>query len=276
MKSAVARAGQVTDAATGWRLLGSDGPNPGAVNMAIDEALVEAVQRGAPAAIRFYTWTPACLSLGRNQAARGIYDPVRIAAAGVDVVRRPTGGLAVLHDRELTYSVVAPLASLGGPRAAYAAINRALVLGLRDLGIQAEQAVGGAARGPVTEAAEPCFQSPATGEITARGRKLVGSAQRCERGVLLQHGSILLSGSQARVRDLLFEQDHTSVSDGSVTLEELIGRVPALPDLEAALRGGFERMFGTRLAPGTLDRDEDDRVHELTGRYRSDEWTWRR
>lgn len=263
-------------AATNWRVLRDDGAVAGAVNMAIDATLVEAVQRGASPVVRFYTWAPACLSLGRNQVARGIYDPDRAAAAGVDIVRRPTGGLAVLHDRELTYSVVAPLALFGGPRAAYGAINAALVHGLRSLGIEAEQAAGAPVRAPLSQAAEPCFQTPAAGEITARGRKLVGSAQRCERGVLLQHGSILLSGSQARVRDLMAERSDASVPDGSITLEELAGRVPALPALEAALRDGFEHLSGTRFAPGALDRTEADRVRDLTRHYRSETWTWRR
>lgn len=270
-------------------------PAPGALNMAVDEALLESVQSGAPPVLRFYTWRPACLSIGRNQQARGLYDPRRAAAAGIDIVRRPTGGLAVLHDRELTYAVLAPLHPLGGPRAAYAAINAALVDGLLAFGVPVGHAPPAARRPPLHRAAAPCFRTPAAGEVVAVGRKLVGSAQRCERGALLQHGSILLSGSQARVLDLQAVGPHgaaaadgraTSVArtgdgaagppgDGSVALDELLGGEPSIDALVAALCGGFERVFGTRLAPGRLAQCESARAAQLGVRYRAAEWTWR-
>lgn len=269
---------------TGWRLVlgtgnGRDEATParGAVNMAVDEALLESVRRGGPPVIRFYTWKPACLSFGRNQPARNLYDAARAAALGIDVVRRPTGGLAVLHDRELTYCVLAPLHLFGGPRAAYAEINRALVEGLRCLGVAAEQAAGERARGPLREQTGPCFQTPAAGEVVAQGRKLAGSAQRCDRGMLLQHGSILLSGSQTRILSLL--SGSTAIQpphDGSITLQALIGREPPLRDLIAALRSGFERIFGTRLAPEPLSLDESARAERLAEQYGAGEWTWRR
>lgn len=250
---------------------------PGALNMAIDEALLESVQLGGPPVVRFYTWEPACLSLGRNQAARDLYDAERAAAAGIDIVRRPTGGLAVLHDRELTYCVLAPLAALGGPRAAYAAINAALVAGLRGLGLPVEQAVGAARRGPLHSDRAPCFRTAAAGEVVAGGRKLVGSAQRCERGALLQHGSILLSGSQARVADLhAAGPAELPEANGSVTLEELMGGELPVTALVEALRGGFELTFGTRLAPGRLAQRESARAEQLAVRYQAAEWTWRR
>lgn len=280
----------MTGAARAWRLVlgtgtaggrGVVGPPdtaaPGALNMAVDEVLLEAVLRGGPPALRFYTWAPACLSLGRNQPARDLYDRGRAASAGIDIVRRPTGGLAVLHDRELTYCVAAPLAPFGGPRAAYAGINRALVEGLRCFGVAAEQATGVRPRGPVHGATEPCFQSPAAGEVVAGGRKLVGSAQRCEHGALLQHGSILLSGSQTRVLDLMTRPDREAyAADGSITLEDLTGGPACVAGLIDAMRAGFERIFGTRLAPGRLDQSEIDRAEQLAGHYGGDEWTWRR
>src|SRR3954451_18997918 len=103
-----------------WRMIDTP-PAPGAWNMAVDEALAASVADGGVPVLRFYRWEPACLSLGRNQPARGRYDLAALAAAGVDVVRRPTGGRAVLHRRELTYSAAAPVALLGPPRHAYAA-----------------------------------------------------------------------------------------------------------------------------------------------------------
>ena len=110
-------------------------PALGAYNMAVDEALMESVRGGAPPVLRFYRWQPGCLSLGRNQPAAGVYDRQRIDQLGLDVVRRPTGGRAVLHRRELTYSVVVGEGVLGGLRESYLRINRALAAGLRKLGV---------------------------------------------------------------------------------------------------------------------------------------------
>jgi lipoate-protein ligase A len=274
----------LSTASASWRLVmgvgdGCDAAAParGAVNMAVDEALLESVRRGSRPVIRFYTWKPACLSFGRNQPARNLYDKARAAALGIDVVRRPTGGLAVLHDRELTYSVLAPLHLFGGPRAAYAGINRALVEGLRCLGVTAEQAADVRARGPLVEQTGPCFQTPAAGEVVAHGRKLAGSAQRCDRGMLLQHGSLLLSGSQTRILGLLADRTPTQPPrDGSITLKALIGSEPPLADLVAAMRSGFERIFGTRLAPEPLSRDESASAVRLAEQYDGVDWTWRR
>lgn len=265
-----------------WRLILGPGTTDddlaagGALNMAVDEALLRSVERGSRPSLRFYTWSPACLSLGRNQHARGVYDPGRAAAAGIDIVRRPTGGLAVLHDRELTYSVAAPLAPFGGPRAAYAAINRALLEGLREAGIPAEQAAAGRSRGPVRDSAEPCFHAPAPGEVVARGLKLVGSAQRCEHGAFLQHGSILLAGSQSRVGELLGTGTAQPGPTTSITLQDLLGSEPPPAPLIRALGAGFERLFGTRLAPDRLTRDESATVQRLALRYAGGDWTWRR
>ncbi|HKJ92030.1 MAG TPA: hypothetical protein VJ957_02625, partial [Longimicrobiales bacterium] len=169
-----------------WRLI-IDGGAPGAANMARDQALMEGVRGGAPPTLRLYQWTPGCLSFGRNQPARGLYEPAAAAARGIDIVRRPTGGLAVYHDRELTYAVAAPVAVIGKPRAAYRAINRALASGLRRLGVPVVLVREGGPGGALGSG--PCFHEGAPGEVLAEGRKLVGSAQRCESRIILQHGS---------------------------------------------------------------------------------------
>ncbi|MGH7506608.1 MAG: lipoate--protein ligase family protein, partial [Longimicrobiales bacterium] len=127
--------------------------------MAADAALLAGVRHGAPPALRLYRWSPPCLSLGRNQPAYGIYNVERARACGFDVVRRPTGGLAVLHDREVTYAVAAPAGEFGGLRYAYAALNGALVAGLRRLGVAAELAPAGSPATPLA-AGLPCFASP--------------------------------------------------------------------------------------------------------------------
>ncbi|MFW6192405.1 MAG: lipoate--protein ligase family protein, partial [Gemmatimonadota bacterium] len=133
------------------------GPASGVRNMAVDEALMAGARRGA-LTLRFYAWEPACLSLGRNQRARDRYDLDRIRSMGLDVVRRPTGGRAVHHDRELTYAVAAPADAWGSLRESYARINRALLAGLAGLGVPAGAAgAGGGAPRPSTRA---CFRDP--------------------------------------------------------------------------------------------------------------------
>jgi lipoyl(octanoyl) transferase len=258
--------------------------------MALDSALFESVQAGAPPVLRFYLWRPACLSLGRNQPARSIYDPLAAAAAGIDIVRRPTGGLAVLHDAEVTYSVIASVDTIGMPRVAYRAINERLTGMLRRLGVDASLA-GTAGRsgepGPEggaghvdalkgTHAPPPCFDQPAAGEIIVAGRKLVGSAQRCERRVLLQHGSILLDGSQLRINAFTRGSVPDGREDGGTALGPLLGRVPAAAEIVAAAVAEFRDGGGIALAPAALDHAERERACAWEAEYRSDAWTWRR
>ncbi|MEX0907671.1 MAG: biotin/lipoate A/B protein ligase family protein [Gemmatimonadota bacterium] len=265
-----------------WRLIlgaGSDrvpGAATGARNMAVDHALLESVQQGGRPVLRLYRWDPACLSLGRNQHAEGIFDAARAAALGIDVVRRPTGGLAVLHDRELTYCVLAPLAAVGRPRVAYHRINQAIIRALNALGVTASAAAGGAARSPRSDSAEPCFGTPARGEVMARGRKLVGSAQRCERRALLQHGSILLEGSQSAALQSIAMTAGAGGNGDAITLAELLGAPPSIDEVAGLLRLGFEETFGTRLAPETLTREENARADTYASYYGAATWTWRR
>lgn len=259
-----------------WRLL-VDPPREGAANMAVDQTLLESVQAGGPPVLRLYRWRPACLSFGRNQPARRRYDPDRARAEGIDIVRRPTGGLAVLHDRELTYAVVVPVGLLGGPRETYLALNRALVRGLQQLGVDAT--VAPARRVPASPldrtGGNPCFAEAAPGEVTAGGRKLVGSAQRCERRTILQHGSILLDGDQSAVTRLQ-AMPPLRASPVSGAILNALGRLPDPGELEAALVRGFGREAGVRLVADGLTPEEVDRVHRHEARYRSAEWTWRR
>lgn len=261
-----------------WRLL-VDPAAPGAWNMAVDEALLESVRLGAPPVLRFYQWQPSCLSFGRNQPACDVFDPARAREAGIDFVRRPTGGLAVHHARELTYSVIATVSAIGTPRNAYATIHHSLVAGLRSLGVNAEVA----ASAPVTAGApagwdpagrDPCFRSPAVGEILLGGRKLVGSAQRCEQRTILQHGSILLEDDQDAVRSLQF--DPGPPTEPPATLSEATAEPVSMDALVRALAAGFEALIGTPLAPARLEPQEYERATALAAKYRSAEWTWRR
>lgn len=239
--------------------------------MAADAALLETVAAGGAPAIRIYRWQPACLSFGRNQRTAGI-DPSRISAQGWDVVRRPTGGLAVLHDREITYAVVAPAASLGGPRAGYRRIHGSIARGLAGLGIPTDLAAPGSLPSPDGEI-PACFAAPAGGEVLVRGRKLVGSAQRCERRTILQHGSLLLSGRQARIDAVL---GGAAGPDGSIALDEVLPRVPPIRQILSALLDGFRGGLGIELAPDDLSGDERALAGRLEDMYRDDAWTWRR
>jgi lipoyl(octanoyl) transferase len=257
--------------------------------MAVDAALLASVQAGGPPVIRLYRWSPPCLSFGRNQPTRGLYDLARARSVGIDFVRRPTGGQAVLHDDELTYAVVAPAAMIGRPRAAYRRINEALVAGLRTLGLPAAvaPAVSGpddasGTRSPVVPWTEACFRRPAPGEVVVGPRKLVGSAQRTEGRAILQHGSVLVGGSQGAAEDLLEGAGSAasivavSGAPGWTTIEAELGSRPAWAELAKALVAGFEMVLGTSLAPSTLSPQEMKGAAGLRERFASDEWTWRR
>lgn len=242
--------------------------------MAVDAALVDSVRAGAAPALRFYRWDPPCLSLGRNQPAAGRYDLDALRAAGVEVVRRPTGGRAVLHHHELTYSVVAPEGVLGGPRASYAAINRALVAGLRRLGVAARLQPRTGRRAPAPSLA-PCFDEPAEGEVVAGGRKLVGSAQLREAGVVLQHGSLLLEDDQREVRGWTLGPPRAGDGgEGPATLADLCDPVPSWERLTDALAAGWEETTGAPLAAAELDFSEREAASRLAAHFADPAWTW--
>lgn len=222
--------------------------------MALDHAMLESVQAGSAPILRFYRWNVPTLSFGRNQPALGLYSSQDQA-----VVRRPTGGMTVLHAREITYGLSLPADRLGGPRATYIAVNRALVAGLRELGASADVAAADVRSRFGT--VQPCFAEAAEGEVVANGKKLVGSAQRYERRCILQHGSILLENDQPA---------------GAVGLSELLPELPDTSTIAAVLREAFARVCGICLAPGELSRHELERAAELEDHYASDVWTWRR
>ncbi len=252
----------------GWRLV-LDGASTGTRNMAADEALAESVRAGGPPVLRLYGWRPACVSFGRNQPARGHHDPAALAAAGLDVVRRPTGGRAVLHDTELTYSVICPDRFLGSPREAYRLVNRIWVEALAGIGVSMA-AVHRATR-PVALDNEPCFADPAEGEVTAAGRKLIGSAQVRLSGVLLQHGSLPLSRSP-RLRAL--PADLAAALDGAPAyLEEFTSAGP--PEVADALVTRWREVLGP-CTPQPFTTREEERVSGLAVRYADPAWTWRR
>jgi lipoyl(octanoyl) transferase len=256
-------------------------PLPGPDNMAIDDALLDRARATGESVLRVYAWDRPTLSFGRHQTARALYDPRRLEARGVDVVRRPTGGRAVLHHREVTYSVTAPLADEGSLRASYARINRLLLDGLRRLGVDARLAAP-AGRAPLPDGA-PCFETPTEGELVAatdggraeaRLAKLVGSAQWRDDGALLQHGSILVDDDQTRVGELATRPLPTVPPPA--TLRQALGRAPSLEEVADALFAAARALEDPDATPLCVDAPLREAADRARARYADAAWTWRR
>ena len=240
--------------------------------MALDHALMARARRTGEAVLRVYGWTTPVLSLGRNQRALDVYDLDAVARFGVDVVRRPTGGRALLHHREITYSVTAPADDAHALLAMYARINRLLLNALSAMGVPVALAEP-STRTPVPGGL-PCFAEPTAGEIVAGGRKLAGSAQWRDAGALLQHGSVLVDDDQAMIPLLMREPP--PAAPAPATLRELLGRAPDLDELAHAM---FVAVRDAEDSTAELLGDEDELADEcvaIVPRYRDAEWTWRR
>jgi lipoate-protein ligase A len=242
-------------------------------DMAIDEALAEAVGKGAsPPVIRLYGFSPPTLSLGRFQKARGQYSARQLARDGVTLVRRPTGGHAVLHDDELTYSVAlskesGPLIGGARKREVYLFIARILLHGLSNLGITGT--INAAQRGDVHN--PDCFGSAGEYEIAgAAGRKLIGSAQMTTRLAILQHGSIPLQNPGRRVFRYL-EAAQPLDSHSPSCLNEEAGRSLTFEEVRDAFARAFRELLGARdsdLFPA--ERESAERIQRE--KYETDAW----
>lgn len=254
-----------------WRYLIS-APLDGAANMALDEALLARAAETGESVLRIYGWSVATLSLGRNQPARRVYDLKRARQLGVRFVRRPTGGRALLHHREVTYSVTARTDSLGDLGESYGRINRLLIEGLCALGADVSVATAAGLAPPPTVL--PCFERPVSGEIVAQGRKLVGSAQWRDGGALLQHGSILLEDDQTLAADLLLEP--CDPPPPPATLSMLLDRLPAVGEITDALLDALHQLEDDRAEPLAMDGWLTGRASMALARYQDEEWTWRR
>jgi lipoate-protein ligase A len=191
-----------------WVLLRDSAGRTGPENMALDDALLHDAAASGRAFLRLYRWSPPCLSFGRHEPARTRYDRAAIERRGWDVVRRPTGGRAVWHDDEITYALAAPIAAFGSLPESYRAIHERLAAALRALGVPAELAPRNGR--PLELSAGACFAAPVGGEVTAQGRKIVGSAQVRMGTAFLQHGSILLGGSQERIDAVSYQPSAVS------------------------------------------------------------------
>ncbi len=265
-----------------WRLI-VDGEADGATNMAVDQAILDTVVRGGcRPTLRFYAWSPPCLSLGRSQRLSEV-DLAASRAAGVDVVRRPTGGRSILHVDELTYSVAllqSDPRGEGGVVESYRRLSEGLLAGLHLLGVPAVQAMG--QRKPCADLTAVCFETPANYEITVAGRKLVGSAQWRARGGVLQHGALPLCGDLTRIvnclalSDVERETQRRRLRLQASTLEQAAGYVISFDDAVLALVDGFARALNLTLVPGELTSHERTQVATLRDSlYTAPDWTAR-
>ena len=241
--------------------------------MARDTGLMDRARETGESVFSVYSWERPTLSFGRNQTARDRYDAETMEGRGIDVVRRPTGGRALLHHREITYSVTAPISNEESLGDSYHRINRILLDALTRLGVEASEA-------SVDERAPrpgilPCFATPAKGELVSNGGKLVGSAQVRENGALLQHGSILIRDDQPLISELMRDKSDRSSVPPAATLADALGRDPSIGEVGSAILESLQRLETTDVP--TLD---EGNVEEFTAphreRYCSELWTWRR
>jgi lipoate-protein ligase A len=254
-----------------WRLLSSPA-GTGVQNMAMDDALMDRARATGEAVFRVYTWSRPTLSLGRNQAARDAWDTAAAASRGIDIVRRPTGGRALLHHREITYSVTAPVDQDESLRDSYTFINSLLVDALSRLGVSAALAQAGGGGAPLTDA--PCFETPSAGELVVGPRKLAGSAQWRERDAFLQHGSILIDDDQGLIASLSARPQPPVPPPA--TLREILGRAPRAAEFAEAMHQVLRGRADPGADPLTDTAALDAEAAGRAARYADDAWTWRR
>jgi lipoate-protein ligase A len=266
-----------------WRLLITPAA-PGAWNMAVDEAILEHIGRDqSPPTLRLYAWDPACLSLGHSQPFADV-DVPQLRERGWDVVRRATGGRAILHTDELTYSVTGrpenPILA-GSVLESYNRLAQALLLAVKELGLPVEIKEHGGGSLPNTNPV--CFEVPSTYEITAGGRKLIGSAQARKKESVLQHGSLPLTGDLTRIcQTLRFEteagrgQAAKRLLERATTVESAIGRAVSWDEAAQAFIHAFETQLGLWFEKGELSESESERAEELVQeKYAHPSWTER-
>lgn len=272
-----------------WLYVNS-GPRSASYNMALDEALLNWHSEGLiPPVIRFYEWAPATLSIGYFQrVARDIdFDAVR--ANGLGFVRRPTGGRAVLHDQEITYSVIVSESHPKMPATvteAYRVISEGLLEGFIALGLEAYFSV------PDTEEKRAdlkkpksavCFDAPSWYELVVAGKKVAGSAQTRQKGVILQHGAILLALDEEKLLSVFKfdseeqkERMRTKLPEKAVAINRLTEREISVTACKEAFTRGFEKALQIELVPYELTEEQIAYVETLEKeKYANDEWNFK-
>ncbi|WP_080845176.1 lipoate--protein ligase family protein [Cytobacillus gottheilii] len=273
-----------------WRFIDS-GNHSAAFNMALDEALLDWNSEGKiPPVIRFYGWEPATLSIGYFQKVEKEINMDSVKQHGLGFVRRPTGGRGVLHEHELTYSVIVSEEHPDMPKTvteAYRVISEGILKGFHNLGMDAYFAV------PKTEAdreslknprSAVCFDAPSWYELVVEGRKVAGSAQTRQKGVILQHGSILLDLDEDKLFSLfkypnerVKERMQKAFKNKAVAINEIAKENVTIEMAKKAFKEGFEQGLDIKLEPYELTEEELAYVHKIAkDRYESDEWNFKR
>lgn len=273
-----------------WRFIDS-GNGSAAFNMALDEALLNWQSKGEiPPVIRFYGWNPATLSIGYFQKAEKEIDLAAIKNQGLGFVRRPTGGRGVLHEHELTYSVIVSESHPKMPKTvteAYRVISEGILKGFHQLGLEAYFAVPKsteerqALKSPHSAV---CFDAPSWYELVVEGRKVAGSAQTRQKGVILQHGSILLDLDEDKLFSLfkypnerIKERMQKAFKNKAVAINDISPRRITLEEAKIAFHKGFEEGLDIHLEPYELTAAELEYVHSIAKeRYESNEWNFMR
>ncbi len=258
--------------------------------MALDEAILIAHSQGlVPPTVRFYGWDPPTLSIGYFQRIAEV-DRAALQANGLGLVRRPTGGRAVLHDREVTYSIVVSESHPMMPRSvneSYRVLSMGLVEGFRNLGLEARMVSLASAeerQKHESPGSAACFDSPSWYELVVEGRKVTGSAQTRQRGVILQHGSILLDLDADLLFSVLYfssdrlrERLKAQFLQKAVSIKQVSGRDVSFEEAEAAFRSGFAKGLGVELVDGRLTPQENRIMRELVAtKYGNPEWNEKR
>lgn len=272
-----------------WNFINSGSHDP-FYNMAMDEALLNFVSRGEiDPVIRFYTWDPATLTIGYFQRLKKEIDIDKVKEKGYGLVRRQTGGRGVLHDKELTYSVIVPESHPKMPKTvteAYRVISQGLLEGFKLLGFDAYFAVP-KSKEEREKLKQPrssvCFDAPSWYELVVEGRKIAGSAQTRQKGVILQHGSILKDIDIDDLFDMfIFKNERLkdkmkqAFIDKAVAINDISDKVVSLKEMEAAFEKGFQKGLDINFKPLELTKEQQAEVKELAEKYKSDEWTFRK
>ncbi|WP_026689296.1 lipoate--protein ligase family protein [Alteribacter aurantiacus] len=272
-----------------WLYIDSGDQSP-YYNMALDEKLMDWHRRGLiPPVVRFYGWNPPTLSVGYFQKAKKEIDMEAVKKHELGFVRRPTGGRAVLHEDELTYSVIISESHPEMPETvteAYRVISQGLLEGFLELGLDAGFSI------PRTEEernnlknprSAVCFDASSWYELVVEGRKIAGSAQTRQKGVILQHGSIILSMDEDKLFDVFVypnervrERMQRSFKNKAVAIEELLGEKVPMNRAKKVFRDGFEKGLNISLEEMTLTQEQEDEVHALIDqKYGTDEWNYK-
>lgn len=272
-----------------WHFVNTKSSNP-FYNMAVDEALMNFVSRGEiDPVIRFYTWDPATLSIGYFQKLTKEIDIEKVKEKGFGLVRRATGGRGVLHDKELTYSVIVPESHPNMPQTvteAYRVISEGLLEGFKTLGFEAYFSVPKSkeAREKLkSPRSSVCFDAPSWYELVVEGRKIAGSAQTRQKGVILQHGSILQDINVDELFDMftyrndrLKEKMKAAFIDKAIAINDISDRHITLEEMETAFYEGFKKGLNIEFKPLEFTKSQKEEIKQLEDKYRSEEWTYRK